>query len=421
MKSLMLLLLVCFTVPAVAQYNLQNLSLPKKKKIDEHQNSSPSYQHLQLYPVIANQTFLAAHKDIPTFTNLQNAIQSEKVMITEVADTQAPGTLPTMNFLNEEDENDANLPIHTRINGSITNARSPEDVQENLAQNSSNSNQNMPSNVEVPPSPPPSSSPAIADTVTPHLSIFDDANLPPEVVQNYLLNNGGTVNALQIQNVSNDTVYLMAGEVIQGGKQDRVIAKDMVIAPNSELITLPVFCVEKGRWSYEKGVYKNFNQYFQVANIQVRKSLQGNTSQEKVWQTIEKFNNRNLIASQTDAYTDLAQSEGFMKQITAYNEHLADAFTDTPNVIGVIAVSGDQVIGCDMFATPQLFAQQYPNLLYAYATEAISNGDQPQIEPKAVQQYLATFLAAEDGEEKLVKDKGSVFELDGKKVHISGF
>ena len=37
-------------------------------------------------------------------------------------------------------------------------------------------------------------------------------------------NTGGEVNALYIENISKDTVFIMAGEVIKGGKQDRVIA-----------------------------------------------------------------------------------------------------------------------------------------------------------------------------------------------------
>ena len=51
----------------------------------------------------------------------------------------------------------------------------------------------------------------------------------------------------------------MAGEVVKGGKQDRVIAQDVVLAPG-ETIDLNAFCVEKNRW-----VTKNENQVCSIA------------------------------------------------------------------------------------------------------------------------------------------------------------
>jgi hypothetical protein len=65
---------------------------------------------------------------------------------------------------------------------------------------------------------------------------------------------GADVNSLYAQNTSTDTLFLMAGEVIQGGKQDRVIGEDVVIPPGNRKVQVPVFCVEtwqmvcKKRW-----------------------------------------------------------------------------------------------------------------------------------------------------------------------------
>src|SRR5436853_7904827 len=39
---------------------------------------------------------------------------------------------------------------------------------------------------------------------------------------------GESVNNLSIQNNSNDTVNILGGEVIKGGKQDRMVAQDMI-------------------------------------------------------------------------------------------------------------------------------------------------------------------------------------------------
>src|SRR4029077_12686100 len=61
-------------------------------------------------------------------------------------------------------------------------------------------------------------------------------------------NTGASVNQLVLINRGKLPVILLAGELVSGGKQDRIIAKDRIVAP---LATLPldVFCVEHGRWS----------------------------------------------------------------------------------------------------------------------------------------------------------------------------
>lgn len=43
----------------------------------------------------------------------------------------------------------------------------------------------------------------------------------------------GEVNTLYIENVSMDTVMVLSGEVVQGGKQDRVIAQDLFFIPGA--------------------------------------------------------------------------------------------------------------------------------------------------------------------------------------------
>src|SRR5215471_15502930 len=59
---------------------------------------------------------------------------------------------------------------------------------------------------------------------------------------------GAEVNRLVLVNNSKRPLLLLAGEVVSGGKQDRVIGKDRIVPPESDPIDLSVFCVEHGRW-----------------------------------------------------------------------------------------------------------------------------------------------------------------------------
>src|SRR6202166_4526760 len=56
------------------------------------------------------------------------------------------------------------------------------------------------------------------------------------------------VNRLVLVNNSKRPLLLLAGEIVTGGKQDRVIGMDRIVPPESDPVDLNVFCVEPGRW-----------------------------------------------------------------------------------------------------------------------------------------------------------------------------
>src|SRR5579862_7729418 len=55
------------------------------------------------------------------------------------------------------------------------------------------------------------------------------------------------VNNLEVRNNADLPLMLVAGELLVGGKQDRIVAKDFIVPPH-ESAMVPVFCVEHGRW-----------------------------------------------------------------------------------------------------------------------------------------------------------------------------
>src|SRR4030095_1625949 len=57
------------------------------------------------------------------------------------------------------------------------------------------------------------------------------------------------VNELAIRNLSNQDVYVQAGDIVRGGDQDRMISLDFIVPRNSKRMPIAAFCVESGRWS----------------------------------------------------------------------------------------------------------------------------------------------------------------------------
>src|SRR5450755_2070951 len=58
----------------------------------------------------------------------------------------------------------------------------------------------------------------------------------------------GTVGELLIENLGDLDVFIQAGDILKGGRQDRVIGVDFILGKRSGRLPIPSFCVEQGRW-----------------------------------------------------------------------------------------------------------------------------------------------------------------------------
>src|SRR5215472_6781014 len=67
---------------------------------------------------------------------------------------------------------------------------------------------------------------------------------------NVIVRETGNVQELTIENVSKKvTVFLNAGDIVKGGRQDRTVRDDLILPPESGQVPLSGFCVEHGRWT----------------------------------------------------------------------------------------------------------------------------------------------------------------------------
>ena len=233
---------------------------------------------------------------------------------------------------------------------------------------------------------------------------------------------GGEVNTLSIENLSNDTIMIMAGEVITGGKQNRIIGKDLILPPHSGKVDISVFCVEAGRWENTSTGTNNFGGYYNVGSQSLRKNVEKKASQSEVWKEVDRTNALNSTSASTKTYTAITTSESFNRNLKAYTDYFKNKFASEKNIVGVIVVSGDKVIGVDMFATNDLFAKNFANLLTAYATEAIIHGKKVTASTATVKTYMDKLMKSEDEQLKTINEKGKVFTNNkGKKVRVSSY
>lgn len=230
---------------------------------------------------------------------------------------------------------------------------------------------------------------------------------------------GGQVNQLFIENVSSDTVYIMAGEVVKGGKQDRVISDDKVLVPKSGKLNIDVFCVEHNRWNYKSD--RNFSQYHSLSTNSVRKSAVKEKNQTEVWEKVADITTTQNAQTSTGTYTALTNSPLFTNDLNAYITYFTNSFKGLNNCVGFVGISEDKIIGCDIFASNGMFKKQLKNLLQSYSTEAITSGKTAVADYTKVTTYLKGYLADEKEQDANIEKVGRKYDYNGKKLHINTY
>lgn len=254
----------------------------------------------------------------------------------------------------------------------------------------------------------------------------------------------GEVNSLTIENLSQDTIIVICGDVVKGGKQDRIIETDMVLAPKSGKKNLNVYCVESGRWQSDRtealdrnrntttvrsGAAKpppppaapGFSDHYNKGSMSLRKVVEKEKDQSKVWSKVDDLNAKNATLTETKTYTALTNSGDYSKRLNQYIAFFKNKFAKDSNVIGVVIVTGNRVLGADLFATPALFRSQFPSLLHSYATEAIVSGSKVTATPAIVKAYTDKLLKDEASQKAVLKEKGAAFSDKGRKLRVSSF
>jgi hypothetical protein len=226
------------------------------------------------------------------------------------------------------------------------------------------------------------------------------------------------VHWLRINNKSDKTIFVASGQTFTGGRQDRMITKDTLLEPTGRDQYIPVMCIEEGRWSEKekKLLYTNY------ANMKLRQVLDKSKNQALVWKEIFSQLDSANFNSPTFAYNALKQNKQYQAKEQEYFKYFIEKFKQSDSsMVGFVCVSGNKVIGCDIFAYKEMFYDELEPLLYGYISEALMHGSQPMLAKEDIKEYMDQILTNETLQDEYCKKNGKIFRVNNKVIHVTAY
>ena len=221
------------------------------------------------------------------------------------------------------------------------------------------------------------------------------------------------VNELQVENTSSQyDVFIQSGDIVKGGKQDRVLAISIIIPARSGRVSIEAFCVESGRW--EKRKDEDAQQFTSSEERIVSKDLKvaanGQRSQSEVWNKVSEAQKKlstntgvDVTANASGSSLQLALENSKVAATTEeYVAKLAALTRGKTDVIGYAFAINGQINSADIYVSNHLFNKLWPRMLKAAAVEAVgesnrATADAPAPKPAAIEGFIND---AEKGEAK---------------------
>ena len=248
----------------------------------------------------------------------------------------------------------------------------------------------------------------------------------PVVIPDYN-RTSASVNQLVLINRGKRPLLLLAGELVSGGKQDRIIGKDRIVPVGAPPLPLDVFCVEHGRWS----AGSQFVAAKTIVHPSVREQAAVKQDQSSVWDAVRGgtlarearpappsaaprisagvLNETIASAAPTQSYAKIYEGERVGGSVDTFADEVQRRFARATSglkaerVVGVVVAYGGEVAWSDIFASGSLFDHYWSKLLRSYSVEALAR---PRLREVASRDDAGEFLRNLAGHETQETDPG---------------
>jgi hypothetical protein len=242
------------------------------------------------------------------------------------------------------------------------------------------------------------------------------------------------VNELSVENTSSQfDVFIQSGDIVKGGKQDRVLAISIIIPARSGRVSIEAFCVESGRWEKRKGedVQQFSSSEERIVSKDLKVAANGARSQQEVWSKVAEAQKKlsenvggDVTANASSSSLQLALENGkvaataeeYVKKLTALTSGKSD-------VIGYAFAVNGEINSADIYVSNHLFNKLWPKMLKAAAVEAVAekntvSSNAPAPKPASIEAFLSDAAKGE-AKERSTSGKSKVItrEADGNAVY----
>jgi hypothetical protein len=245
----------------------------------------------------------------------------------------------------------------------------------------------------------------------------------------------GSVPNLLVSNQSDSRILFIEGEELRGAKQNRVLNTSVLVAARSKT-TIPVSCVEQGRWRYRTHQFGSSGSHSSSKLRRILKktvsdsALQGQghgSDQSQIW---------GEVARQMESLGSSSDTLAMSATYDAYSGHTAEfqqRLTYAEGATGLAVAVGNTVVAIDLFDQPATCRKAWSRLLSGVVLDALEEAGKTDalVVPGDVEELLRRLRGAEwtqtpavgEGEEYRsdaeAKLHGSALLFEGAMVHGS--
>ena len=229
----------------------------------------------------------------------------------------------------------------------------------------------------------------------------------------------GSVRRLKVRNLGDREVFIQAGDIVKGGKQDRVLLTSLIIPPKSGYIPIGAFCVEQGRWArrgledvmaFSTSAYRMPSRAGKIAMMKSMGSetapgtgrtgtwgedlhglsilggmrrRRGASLQGEMWRSVgmtQRALGRAMGARVADERSRSSlqlslENKRLASAVADYEKALSGLSAEHPDAVGYVFAVNGRINSGDEFESAGLFRRLWQRQLKAAATEAITEKD----------------------------------------------
>lgn len=200
---------------------------------------------------------------------------------------------------------------------------------------------------------------------------------------------GARVDTLEVTNSGHRPHVVIEGDIFEGGMQNRTAARTVVI-PVGETVSVPVLCVEQGRWN--GGRNHGTGSRMRRAPYSVRRrmytsQMRGDMSaQGEVWDEIQNFQRRRgfeegmSLAASMDRFNTDSQRPNDYREVKPL-----------PGQRGVMIGIGGYITACELFGSEEGLTQRFNAIIESARYEALDA--MPRQTPNYMARDFATAMS----------------------------